>query len=148
MKISKWGGPESPFLPLLTQDSKTITKLPEYVILAKDLDENIYAYYSKEPPYDFEIEYFMLKADFRSMIKKSDTSRMRVEQSDTLNLFENQLVSTGVDSVIRLAPAETHTLNLKLLEEVDQIAKNITPKVKEIQSGAVKLTPEIKKKLT
>ena len=46
-----------------TQDSKFFIRLPEYVILIKDLNENICAYYNKEPPYDFEIEYFMLKAE-------------------------------------------------------------------------------------
>ena len=38
-------------------DREFIIRLPEYVILMKDLNENIYAYYNKELPYDFEIEY-------------------------------------------------------------------------------------------
>ena len=41
-----------------TQDSKFFIRLPEYVIITKDLNENICAYYNKEPPYYFEIEYF------------------------------------------------------------------------------------------
>ena len=50
-----------------------------------------------------------------------------------------RLVSTGVESVIRLAPAEQHTL--KLFKEVNQMAENLTSKVLE-------LTPELKRKLT
>ena len=46
-----------------------------------------------------------------------------------------------LSEAMQLASAETHTLNLKILEEVDQIAKNITQKV-------IELTPELKRKLT
>ena len=44
------------------QDSKFFIRLPEYVILTKDLDGNIYVHYDKKPPYCFEIEY-CLKAN-------------------------------------------------------------------------------------
>ena len=97
-----------------TSDSEFIFRLPEHVIITKDLNENIYAYYSKEPPYDFEIEYFFLKEERRSIILKGEQSSM-------------------------LKESEQHTL--KLFEEVNLIAKNLTPKVLE-------LTPELKRKLT
>ena len=86
-------------------ESLTSLQVPDYIKLSKDINENIYAYYSKEPPYDFEIEYFFLKA-------------------------------------------EQHKLKLKVLEDVNLMAKNLSPKVEEVYSRAVKLTPEIKKKLS
>ena len=45
----------------LSRNSKRIIKLPEYVELSKDIDGNLYVKYSKNPPYDFELEYFTIK---------------------------------------------------------------------------------------
>ena len=60
-----------------TQDSKFFIRLPEHVILTKDLNENIYAYYDKEPPYYFEIEYFMLKAEQSSATSSAESRSKR-----------------------------------------------------------------------
>ena len=94
-----------------TQDSKFIIRLPEHVIITKDLNENIYAYYNKEPPYDFEIEY-CLKAN--DMLSRSGTVRQRLMSTD----------------VVSLAPPEQH--KLKLFKEVNLITENLTPKVEEV----------------
>ena len=60
-----------------TQDSEFIIRLPEHVIITKDLNENIYAYYNKEPPYDFEIEYCMLKANDDKSALEADAEVVR-----------------------------------------------------------------------
>ena len=119
-----------------TQDSEFIIRLPEYVILTKDLNENIYAYYNKEPPYDFEIEYFMLKGEQSSMLKADRSSILKGEQISILKGEQSSM----------LKESEQHTL--KLFKEVNLMAENLTPKVEEVYSRAVELTPEQRKKLT
>ena len=110
-----------------TQDSEFVIKLPEHVILAKYPNENIYACYSKKPPYDFEIEYVMRKAEQSSILKGEQSSMLKADRSD----------AESRSSIYTLPPAEQHTLNLK----VNLMAKNLTPKLLE-------LTPELKRKLT
>ena len=45
----------------LSRNSTRIVKLPDYVELSKDINGNLYVKYSKDPPYDFELEYFIIK---------------------------------------------------------------------------------------
>ena len=43
------------------QNNVNYLKLPLHIKLIKDIEGNIFVYYSIEPPYDFEIEYFTIK---------------------------------------------------------------------------------------
>ena len=73
------------------QDSEFIIRLPEYVILTKDLNENIYAYYNKEPPYDFEIKYFFLKGEQSFMLKESEQHTLKLFKE--VNLMAENLTA-------------------------------------------------------
>ena len=48
----------------LSRNGIRITKLPDYVELSKDINGNLYIKYSKDPPYDFELEYFTIKIGY------------------------------------------------------------------------------------
>ena len=45
----------------LSHNRTIITKLPDNVELSKDINGNLYVNYSKNPPYNFELEYFTVK---------------------------------------------------------------------------------------